>query len=264
MPDYLLTDCLEFLGQAFSDQINKLADLERQVLDLRDHFDDTERQPHLSRTKSAAAEELMVRFDSMATGEELQAIRHRREIHPCQGGLRLIKGDDRGGIDRCLKRDLSHTEIERLHSGGNRGTFLFWTCTKCHFRLKYFVSKSRRASLLTNDDHLTFHDSRIQSSRAFLAMSHLEQRQLTRLSGSHGIPRYTCLICTLYRPAALMNHSHTFSNRDEYAKHVETAHIDGSGIPRFFLERLKIDLREGSLEGGRREVWTTLRQTQSR
>jgi hypothetical protein len=192
----------------------------------------------------------------MAVENSDRTIRHRRDIHPCRGGLRLIRGDDRGGIDRCLKKDLTYSELERLRRGGERGTYLFWKCDSCEFRIKYFVSQSRAASLLTNNDHISFKDSKIKCSRAFLAMSHLEQREGKRLSSSQGPARYTCLVCALHRPAAKLGRNHTFSNRDDYAKHVEDSHVDANVPPAFVMQKLGIEHNNRLPDGTRRYLWT--------
>lgn len=233
-----------------------LAGIERQVVSLRENFDG-KGPARPAQSQSEIADELLARHRSLMDADSYDRPRgHRRDIHPCRGGLQLIRGDDRGGIDRCLRKDLTPTELERLSRGGTRGTYLFWKCDECEFRIKYFVSKSRAASLLCNDDNLAFKDSRIRCTRAFLVMSHLEQRDTKRLSSSYGPPRYTCLICALHRPAARPGRNHTFSNRDDYAKHVEDVHINGSLPPSFVLQKLCIEHGDRLPEGNRRELWT--------
>jgi len=247
----------ELVGQILKDAIAELAGIEHQVVGLRENFDGKghARPPP---SQSDIANELLARHNSWVNAESNdRAIRHRRDIHPCRGGLQLIKGDDRGGIDRCLKKDLTLTELERLSRGGIRGTYLFWKCDNCEFRMKYFVSKSRAASLLTNDDHLTFEDSKVRCSRAFLAMSHLEQREAKRLSSSHGPARYTCMICAFHRPAARPGRNHTFSNRDDYARHVDDTHLDDNSPPAFVLQKLHIEHGDRLPDGSRRELWTS-------
>ena len=61
-----------------------------------------------------------------------RTIPYRRDLHP----LQLIKGDGRGNINRCLKNGLTMTELERLRKGGSCGTYLFWKCNHCEFRMK--------------------------------------------------------------------------------------------------------------------------------
>lgn len=223
---------------------------------LRENFDG-KGQARLADVQTEVADELLARHRSwMSASSNGRAIRRQRDIHPCRGGLQLIKGDDRGFIDRCLKKDLTFTELERLARGGIRGTYLFWKCDSCEFRIKYFASRSRTASLLTNDDHLGFKDSKIRCSRAFLAMSHLEQRESRRISGSHGPSKYTCILCALHRPAARPGHNHTFFNRDDYAQHVEDAHIDGLSPPAFVMQKLGIEHGERLRDGSWRVLWT--------
>jgi hypothetical protein len=252
----VLIPSLELLGYDLQDTISTLASIECEVVGLRDNFDG-KGPSQAAHPRSEISEELLARHKSlMNTGSNAGAIRYRRDIHPCRGGLQLVQGDDRGGIDRCLKSELTLPELERLMRGGTRGSYLFWRCDSCQFRLKYFVSKSRAASLLTNDDHLIFKDSKVRCSRAFLAMSHLEQRESKRLSSSLGPPRYTCIICALHRPAAKAGRSHTFSNRDAYARHVEDTHLDHEIPPAFVLRKLCIEHGDRLPSGSRRELWT--------
>lgn len=257
LAETVLIQSSELVGGVLQDAITTIAGIEHEIISLRENFDG-KGPSRVVKPQSGMAEELSARHKSlMITESNDRAIRHRREIHPCRGGLQLIKGDDRGGIDRCMKKDLTPAELERLSRGGIRGTYLFWKCDSCEFRIKYFVSKSRAASLQTNDDHILFRDSNIRCSRAFLAMSHLEQREDRRFSSSYGPPRYTCLICALHRPASRPGRNHTFSNRDDYAQHVEDMHIDGTPIPAFVLRKLCIE-HDGKLPvGSRRELWTT-------
>jgi hypothetical protein len=254
--DVLLILAPELVGKGLKDVIIMLSGIECQVMGLRENFDGKS-SPGPALPQSKMAEELLSRYTSLANADSNeQAIRHRRDIHPCRGGLQLIKGDDTGHIDRCLKKDLTLGELDRLGRGGTRGTFLFWKCDSCEFRLKYFVSKSRTATLLTNDDHLTFKDSKVRCSRALLAMSHLQQREVKRVSSSYGPPRYTCIICALHRPAARNGRNHTFSNRDEYVRHVEDSHIASNPPPAFVLQKLCIENGERLPDGRRPELWT--------
>lgn len=231
-----------------------LEDFARQVIALRQNFDGT---GHRVPPQSEMAEGLLARLRSLLDlGSNDRAIRYRREVHPCRGALQLIKGDDRGDIDRCLRRDLKPAEIGRLERGGNCGTYVFWKCDSCEFRLKYFVTKSRAASLLQNDDHITFSPARLLCSRAFLAMSHLEQREIRRHSSSNGPPRYTCLICALHRVAARPGSDHTFFTREDYARHIEDTHIRANLPPAFVLHKLGIELGGSLPDGVRRELWT--------
>ena len=243
----------ELVGQALEDIITKLAGIERRVVSLRENFDG---KSHASsaQSRSETADELSARHMSLMNADTSgRAIRYRRDIHPCRGALQLIKGDDRGGIDQCHKKDMTPAELDRLRKGGMRGTFLFWTCDSCQFRIKYFVSKSCAASLLANDEVLTFHDSKIRCSRAFLVMSHLEQRDTKRISSS---PRYTCVICALHRPSTRPDRNRTFSTRDDYVKHVEDVHINGERLPAFLLQKLCIENGDRLPHGHRRDLWT--------
>jgi hypothetical protein len=253
--DMPLTRSSELIHKAFPIIVNLLASIERQVLALRENFDGRGNLRSV-RLQSESADELLARLKSMLdVGSSDAVIRHRRAIHPCRGALQLIKGNDLGGIDRCLKKDLTAPELEKLSRSGLRGTYIFWKCDSCEFRIKYFVNKSCAASLLTNDEHLTFKNRKVCCSRAFLAMSHLEQREPRRISSSYGPARYTCLICALHPESARPGRNHTFSNRDDYAKHIEEAHIDDNKGPRFFLNKLRIDFEEGSTDKVRREMW---------
>ena len=234
-----------------------LADIEQQVLVLREDIDGRD-QVRCEQSQNEVPDLLLARLKSLMAAESNdRGLRHLRDIHPCRGGLQLIKGEDKGGIDRCLRKDLGPAEHERLDRSGTRGTYLFWRCDRCEYRLRYFVSQSRAASLLCNDDHLTFKDSKIKCSRAFLAMSHLEseKRESKRVSGEHTSPKYTCIICVLHRPAARTGRGHTFSNRDDYAKHLEDVHIEGTPTPTFVLQKLGIEHSNISPVGTRRELW---------
>ena len=243
------------VGQGLQDIITMLVDMERQILVLRENFDGGDRIGP-TQSHNELADEFLARYMSLMEIENGgRAIRHRRDAHPCPAALRLIRGDDTGHVDRCLKKDLHPSELERLDRGGEHGTYLFWKCDNCEYRLKYYVSKSRTASLLSNEDDLVFKDSKIRCSRAFLAMSHLEQRERKRVSSSHGPPRYACMICTLHRPAAKPGRHHTFSTRDDYAKHLEDAHYDGSLPPTFILQKLGIEYNNELPDGKRRELW---------
>lgn len=248
----------ELVGQALEDAIATLVGIECKVMGLRENFDG-KGQDSTTQAPSEEADELLALYQAMIrAGTSYRAIRHRRDIHPCRGGLQLIKGDDRGGIDRPSKKDLTNAELERLHRGGMRGTYLFWKCDSCDFRIKYFVSESRAASLLTNDDHLTFKDSSVRCSRAFIAMSHLEQIDSKRLSGSYASSKYTCIICTFHRPAARHGRTHTFSNRDDYARHVDDTHTDfmENSPPAFVMQKLRIEHPNRLSDGRRAELWT--------
>jgi hypothetical protein len=249
----VLSRSLELVGQASQTLITTLKSIEREVLSLRQNFDgDGPARP--VQPESGIADELLVRHMSLMDVDGNDRPRgHRREIHPCRGGLQLIKGDDRGGIDRCLRNDLTLAEQDRLSRTSSRGTYLYWACDSCEFRIKYFVSRSRAATLLSNDDYIAFRDLRIRCSRAFLAMSHLEQSR--RLSSSLETPRYTCLLCSLHRPAARTGRAHNFFSREDYATHIQDVHINGSLPPAFVLQKLCIENRERLPEGKRRHMW---------
>lgn len=251
----MLISTTGLVGQGLQDIITRLVDMERQILILRKNFDG-EDQMASSPSHSEQADALLARGRSlMEIDNHDRAIQRRRDAHPCVGALRLIKGDDTGDIDRCLTKDLSPAEVERLRRGGDHGTYLFWKCNDCQYRLKYFVSKSRAASLLSNDDVVTFNNSNLRCTRAFLSMSHLTQRERRGVRDSPGPPRYTCLICTLHRPAATPGSKHVFSTRDEYAKHLENVHYKASLPPTFILKKLGIDHDGAWPDRKRRELW---------
>jgi hypothetical protein len=253
----VLIRSLELVERPLQDVINVVGGIEQQVVDLREDQDlDGSSHAHLTQPRNESADELLARHRSLTDADHSdQAVPLHQDLHPCRGGLKLIKGEDGGGIDRCLKNDLKHAELERLVRGGKRGAYLFWKCDSCKFRIKYFVSKSAAASLLTNDDHPSLKDSKVRCSRAFLAMSHMEQQDTKRTSNSHGPPKYTCIICALHPPAAKAGSNHTFCNRDDYAKHVENAHINGTLPPPFVLNKLGIEHGEGWSTGRRKELW---------
>lgn len=245
----------EVVGQDLQEIVKKLAEIEVQVADVRDNVRGNSNVRRVGSWSETAAQ-LFARHQSlMNTHTDDGAIRYQGDIHPCKGALQLLKGDDRGDIDRCLRKDLTPQEHERLDKGGKRGTYLFWKCDSCVFHIKYFVSKSRHASLPTNDDNLTFKDSKIQCTQAFIAMSHLEQRGVRKHNSLKGPPKYTCLICALHRPAARPGHNHTFSNREDYMRHFEDLHIDDNTLPAFVLRKLGIENGGKLLDGVRRELW---------
>jgi hypothetical protein len=252
---FMLIHSLGLVGQVLHDTITMLADMERQVLVLREDLDGRGQARFEQSQHDTSA--LLARLESlMAAKSSDQGIQHSRDMHPCRGGLQLIKGDDRGGIDRCLRANLKPAEIQRLKRGGDGGTYLFWKCNSCDYRRKYFVSKSRAASLLSNDDHLVFKGSKVRCSQAFLAMSHLVRGERKSVTRSQTSPNYTCLICVLHRPAARPGRAYTFSKRDDYAKHLEETHINDTPAPAFVLQKLGID-HDNKLPGGsRREMWT--------
>lgn len=254
----MLIRSLELVERPLQDAINVVGGIEQQVVDLREDQNlDGSSHAHLTQPRNESADELLARHRSLMDADHGdRAMRLRRDLHPCPGGLKLIKGEDRGGIDRCLRKDLKPAELERLARGGNRGTYLFWKCDSCKFRIKYFVSKSAAASLLTNDDQPSLKDSKVRCSQAFLAMSHMEQQDTNRTSSSHAPLKYTCIICALHRPAAKSGSNHTFPNRDDYAKHVENAHINGTLPPPFVLNKLGIEHGERCSTGRRKELWT--------
>ena len=64
------------------------------------------------------------------------------------------------------------------------------------------------------------------------------------------------MICTLHRPAARPGRSHSFANRDDYAKHVEGTHFGLSTLPAFLQQRLGIEDGDTLPDGNRRELWT--------
>lgn len=248
---------LELVDQALEDALTTLVGIEGKVTGLRANFDGNGPDPTIQ-APSEEANELLALYQAMVrAGTSYRAIRPRRDIHPCRGGLQLIKGDDKGGIDRPSKKDLTDAELERLLRGGMRGTYLFWKCDSCDFRIKYFVSRSRAASLLTNDDHLAFKDSNVRCSRAFLAMSHLEQNDSKRLSSSYTSSKYTCIICTFHRPAARHGRTHTFFNREDYAKHVDDTHTAfmENSPPAFVMQKLRIEHPNSLSDGRRAELW---------
>ncbi|ERF76678.1 hypothetical protein EPUS_02217 [Endocarpon pusillum Z07020] len=245
----------EVVGQELQEIIKKLAEIKGQVADLRDNIHGNSIARRVE-SRSETAAELFARHKSlMNIHTDDGAIRYQRDIHPCKGALQLLKGDDGGIIDRCLRKDLTLQELERLDKGGKSGTYHFWKCDSCVFRIKYFVSKSRYACLLTNDDNCTFKDSKVQCTRAFIAMSHVEQRGVRKHSSLKGPPKYTCLICALHRLAARPDHDHTFLNREDYMRHVEDLHIDGNTLPAFVLQKLGIEHGGKLPDGVRRELW---------
>lgn len=251
----MLSHSAGLIGQTVRDTITMLADIEHQMLFLRDSLD-TRGQAEFGPSQSETPDELLDRHMSLMAAESSdQGVRYRRDIHPCPGGLQLIKGEDQGEIHRCLRKDLIDAETERLGRGGTQGTYLFWKCDSCAYRLKYFASKSRATSLLSNDDDMTFKESKIRCSRAFLAMSHLEKREIKRGSNSHAAPKYTCMICVLHRPAARTGLTHVFSTRDDYAKHLEDTHIDGTPTPAFVLQKLGIEHGDRLRDGNARHLW---------
>ena len=166
------------------------------------------------------------------------AIRYMKEIHPCRGALRLIKGDDEGDIQPCLTKDCTEQEVKKL---SERGTYLFWKCNSCSFRIKYLALTSRTASLLTSDDDCHVGISRLKWSPAFLAMSHIRQERSFRDSDTQKPARYTCLVCVLDRDCARPGVDHTFADRDNLGNHM-ASHFFGKTIPsRYVMERLGIE-----------------------
>ncbi|KAF7503800.1 hypothetical protein GJ744_003241 [Endocarpon pusillum] len=245
----------EVVGQELQEIIKKLVAIKGQVADLRDNIHGNSNARRVGSWSETAAELLARHKSLMNIHTDDGAIRYQEGIHPCKGALQLLKGDDRGGIDRCLRKDLTPQEHERLDQGGKRGAYFFWKCDSCGFRIKYFASKSRHASLLTNDDNFTFKDSKVQCTQAFIAMSHVEQRGVRKHNSLKGLPKYTCLICALHRPAARPGHNHTFSNREDYMRHVEDLHLNDNTLPAFLLQKLGIEHGGKLLDGVRRELW---------
>ena len=252
----MLNHSAGLVGQAVYDTITMLAEMEQHILLLREILDARGQGYHLGHPQSQTPDELLARHKSLMAAESSDGgPQYRRDSHPCRGGLQLIKGEDQGVIHRCLRKDLGVAEHKRLDRGGARGTYLFWRCNSCAYRLRYFVSKSCAASLLSNDDDLTFKESKIRCARAFLAMSHLEITESQRESNSHAAPKYTCVICVLHCPAARTGLTPTFFTKDEYAKHLEETHFDGTPTPTFVLRKLGVEHGDSLPDGSRRRLW---------
>lgn len=75
---------------------------------------------------------------------------HSSELSFCKGAIGLGNGRDSGKMAQVMSEDL--TAAERAQVDSHSGAYLWWTCSYCAFKLKYYAPSQTQSSIHSIDD----------------------------------------------------------------------------------------------------------------
>ena len=170
-------------------------------------------------------------------------VRHLAENQPataslqfCKGAVRLINGHDTGNLNQVHNRDLLEANRRVLRANG--GTFLWWECSACNFKLRYHVKASRFSTLEKNDEIRRHPGEPLEYRSIFLAKSHLSQPLVDY--HTRDTAKYGCVFCYA-QGKALERNLTTFASGRELASHICSSHRSPLPPPLIFAFNVAVN-----------------------
>lgn len=167
----------------------------------------------------------------------------------CRGAISMINERDRGTIAYVQPRDLLNENRERLERYG--GTYIWWQCPDCDFRLRYHVSTSAHGSIRSTQEVREHVGVKAEYKSAWLVKSHLYQPPRRASGGrSPAPPKYGCVFCFAYDTKDKGIPS--FYTGRELAEHVASVH-KGKNLPApLMLQKFNVAVKGKCAEQVRR------------
>jgi len=156
--------------------------------------------------------------------------------HFCKGAVQLINNHDTGTLNQVDRRDL--LEANRRVLAQDRGTFLWWQCSSCSFRLRYHVKASRFSTIASNDELRHHPGEPLEYRSIFLAKSHLSLPQFGDYTSDFA--KYGCVFC-FAQGKPLERQRTTFATGRDLASHISSIHKSSLPPPLLFAFNFEID-----------------------
>lgn len=210
---------------------------------FQEHYDPTLAQRNPYANIDERLEEIVQGLEKLRGERKRDRVRHLADNQPatgsiqfCRGAIRLINGHDTGTLNQVHDRDLLQDNRAVLRQDG--GTFLWWECSVCNFRLRYHVKASKFSSLESNAEVRKHPNLPMEYRSIFLAKSHLSQPLIDYHSKYDD--KYGCVFCfALGKP--LERHRTTFTTGRELASHICTTHKSSLPPPVLFVFNVAIN-----------------------
>lgn len=153
----------------------------------------------------------------------------------CNSAKLLNSGRNTGILEHAQLRDADKQVIER-----NGGSFQFWKCSICDFRVRYHAIQCSSSQLETTDETRRPGRGHLTLRTVFLAKSHLHRQK------GQGL-RYACLFCLGNGKRLHANHT-AFTKEDELADHIDECH-DAASLPQVFMKKLYVAAPDKQAQG---------------
>jgi hypothetical protein len=144
----------------------------------------------------------------------------------CNSAKLLNSGTNKGVLEHVVLNDRDKQVLK-----SKKGTFQFWKCNICEFRVRYHITHCNSANIETTDEIRRPGKGHVSLRTVFLAKSHLQKQQGQLL-------RYACLFC-MGSGKRLQGGTTAFAKDDDLADHIDKYHDTGS-LPQLFMKRLYV------------------------
>lgn len=151
---------------------------------------------------------------------------HNSSLTLCNSAKLLNSGRNNGVVEYAQLRDPEKKIIKE-----KGGSFQFWKCNICDFRVRYHIIHSSSGNIETTEEVRRPGKGHLSLRAVFLAKSHLHME-------SHQKLRYACLFC-VGNGERLVRGSTAFPSESELADHIDGCHDSGS-LPQLFMDKLYV------------------------
>jgi hypothetical protein len=151
---------------------------------------------------------------------------HDSTLSLCNSAKLLNSGMNKGVLEHAQLRDADKQVIKK-----KGGSFQFWKCDLCDFRVRYHATQCKSSNIETTDEIRRPGKGYITLRTVFLAKSHLYKQPGQPL-------RYACLFC-IGSGKRLEGGRTTFAKEDDLADHIDRCHDAGS-LPQLFMKKLYV------------------------
>jgi hypothetical protein len=151
---------------------------------------------------------------------------HGGRLSLCNSAKLLNSGTNNGILQHVQLRDADKRVIKRTG-----GSFQFWKCNLCDFRVRYHTTRCSSSNIETTDEIRRPGKGHISLRTVFLAKSHLHKHPDQPL-------RYACLFC-VGSGRRLEGGRTAFAKEDDLADHID-GHHHAESLPHLFMKKLYV------------------------
>lgn len=178
---------------------------------------------------------LMYRLSQVSTNWDLPFTTRNARFSLCNSAKLLNSGKNNGVVEHAQLRVADKKIIKE-----QGGSFQFWKCDLCHFRVRYHIIHSNTGNIETTEEVRRPGKGHLTLRTVFLAKSHLY------MESRHAL-RYACLFC-VGNGERLVEENTAFLNENELADHIDGCH-DFESLPKLFMDELYVALPDENPNG---------------
>jgi hypothetical protein len=178
---------------------------------------------------------LMNRLLQVRTNWDLPFTTRNARFSLCNSAKLLNSGKNNGVVEHAQLRDADKKIIKE-----QGGSFQFWKCNLCHFRVRCHIIHSNTGNIETTEEVRRPGKGHLTLRTVFLAKSHLYMESPRAL-------RYACLFC-VGNGERLVSGNTAFPSASELADHIDGCH-DFESLPKLFMDELHVALPDENPKG---------------